>query len=1200
MRPLALATSPVPREGSPSRSVDEEEEEARAQMLALAERHMLEEVARRSRLTPASVYEAKAARLRAMLQAEDQAVASLWTPLEARVGLAMLKGKLKPKEVVAAWDKKGKGCVARVDVRLGISGSLGIKGETKAVRWRDSNARARPTHQLSRRVASESWRQVDAYFDALCNAGGADRPINRDALGVEKLRAALVRAKEVATELQAHQAYVAEAQAERKERLARLQRVAEATSAALRAAAKHERATGAAAGAADHIESGAQGYASSSMSCGCLEPGEDAPDCASSQPPARRPTTTPTPPSSNRTAAVQVAASSAVALGVETSPGGLRAAVLTRLEREALRLQAAYAQEEAEERRREAEASAIAEAQERERAMREAAARRAAKEAAAIAQFELQPSSALEEQAKKLAAFIKSLHATANTHSIEQQVGRALIEKRLKPKHLVAEWDAKRKGEISKKDFRTGVRKALAIKAEDKEIDGLFASFDADGGGTLDLPELQAALVRLQEAVEAAGKGQRAIVLKQAKLREHEPLLLDAIARTAEAEAAAAAHPDGARLMLPRENGGGGGGGDGGNASASAVVHLRRDAAVAQMALVDHQRALIEALAQAEEDEERQQQQQQQQRTSVRMPKSKGAWKTVQTSLEDGSLKQQADADVAAVIEPPSERLPPAASSELPVYPKSEAGRALLIAGCKKSALFRGCSHELISSAVSAMQPVEGLAVGRDVVTQGDTKGDSFYVVESGEFTVHLKQAKDAEVHRYYPGSTFGELALMYSCPRAATIRCAVEGLLWSIDRKTYRLVVRMGADGALGGEGSAGPAPLPSRSPPPPDRPAGSAGVLTRAGQQQQPPPLPQPQQKPQQQQSPAAVRANGFSKPSSGSGSGSGGPLRSSAELHAKAEDLLDEASVCDVAAKEVQDTTLQRKLGRALASRIGNGSKEAVRKLLREFDQNGDGLLQRVEMRQMVRNHLKIAADNAEIDALFREMDEDNSGEVDLDEFILACHALREAATQANEESEQARERAAKLRTQAASYCEAAAKTAELEAEQARVHESLRAPSVPFGMRLGAALLLKARVGDASGGADGIRRTVGRDGAAMSSTDLLNHWSARFKQEVIKRADWQRLIGELELTLTEEAADFFAKHATSRGGIGIAPELNLRALAKLCVDYVQAAEKNERDASMALAVPLMEEARMLQERCLEMDSKIANEYCDDLLLL
>lgn len=43
----------------------------------------------------------------------------------------------------------------------------------------------------------------------------------------------------------------------------------------------------------------------------------------------------------------------------------------------------------------------------------------------------------------------------------------------------------------------------------------------------------------------------------------------------------------------------------------------------------------------------------------------------------------------------------------------------------------------------------------------------------------------------YVPGEAFGELALLYNAPRAATIRATEDSVLWSLDRNTFNHIVK-------------------------------------------------------------------------------------------------------------------------------------------------------------------------------------------------------------------------------------------------------------------------------------------------------------------------------------------------------------------------------------------------------------------------
>lgn len=84
---------------------------------------------------------------------------------------------------------------------------------------------------------------------------------------------------------------------------------------------------------------------------------------------------------------------------------------------------------------------------------------------------------------------------------------------------------------------------------------------------------------------------------------------------------------------------------------------------------------------------------------------------------------------------------------------------------------------------------------GDVIIKQGD-EGDSFYVLEAGALICQKKfnptDAEDTFLKEYKPGESFGELALLYNAPRAATIICKSDSAeLWSLDRGTFNAIIK-------------------------------------------------------------------------------------------------------------------------------------------------------------------------------------------------------------------------------------------------------------------------------------------------------------------------------------------------------------------------------------------------------------------------
>ncbi|EXJ94580.1 cAMP-dependent protein kinase regulator [Capronia coronata CBS 617.96] len=113
--------------------------------------------------------------------------------------------------------------------------------------------------------------------------------------------------------------------------------------------------------------------------------------------------------------------------------------------------------------------------------------------------------------------------------------------------------------------------------------------------------------------------------------------------------------------------------------------------------------------------------------------------------------------------------------------------------------LFSSLDEESFQLVLDALMEKSIPAANIKVITQGD-EGDYFYIVESGDFDIYINPSGYVEsgpeglgnkVGTIGPGGSFGELALMYNAPRAATIVSASKGgLLWALDRVTFRRIL--------------------------------------------------------------------------------------------------------------------------------------------------------------------------------------------------------------------------------------------------------------------------------------------------------------------------------------------------------------------------------------------------------------------------
>eukprot|EP01054_Gregarina_sp_Poly1_P004784 Gregarina_sp_Poly_1__4783@NODE_2550_length_1995_cov_7_846992_g1619_i0_p1_GENE_NODE_2550_length_1995_cov_7_846992_g1619_i0NODE_2550_length_1995_cov_7_846992_g1619_i0_p1_ORF_typecomplete_len336_score53_04cNMP_binding/PF00027_29/4_9e23cNMP_binding/PF00027_29/1_2e23Popeye/PF04831_13/0_25Popeye/PF04831_13/0_018_NODE_2550_length_1995_cov_7_846992_g1619_i05321539 len=130
-----------------------------------------------------------------------------------------------------------------------------------------------------------------------------------------------------------------------------------------------------------------------------------------------------------------------------------------------------------------------------------------------------------------------------------------------------------------------------------------------------------------------------------------------------------------------------------------------------------------------------------------------------------------------------------------PFHKKSGEQQSRISEIIKKSFLFSNLDRKDFETVLGAFEE-KAIEEGQELIHQGD-EGDCLYLVESGTFDVYKKLSKDTEpqhVNIMSDGSTIGELALLYSAPRAATVIARTGAVVWKLDRDTFSNVVRASA----------------------------------------------------------------------------------------------------------------------------------------------------------------------------------------------------------------------------------------------------------------------------------------------------------------------------------------------------------------------------------------------------------------------
>lgn len=143
-----------------------------------------------------------------------------------------------------------------------------------------------------------------------------------------------------------------------------------------------------------------------------------------------------------------------------------------------------------------------------------------------------------------------------------------------------------------------------------------------------------------------------------------------------------------------------------------------------------------------------------------------------------------------------------------PPSPKTAEERKLMSDALKKNDNLQSCvplDDKKIALLIDAAWK-ETVPIGHTIIEEGDLSADYFYIVQKGKFAISLSKGSEPQsldsakaaadiLGVVDAGGSFGELALLYFAPRAATVKALQESVVWVIDRRTFKSTLEKSAD---------------------------------------------------------------------------------------------------------------------------------------------------------------------------------------------------------------------------------------------------------------------------------------------------------------------------------------------------------------------------------------------------------------------
>ena len=124
------------------------------------------------------------------------------------------------------------------------------------------------------------------------------------------------------------------------------------------------------------------------------------------------------------------------------------------------------------------------------------------------------------------------------------------------------------------------------------------------------------------------------------------------------------------------------------------------------------------------------------------------------------------------------------------VFTKTEEQRKIILDKMTQNFLFKNLDKEEQNTVINAFEQ-RNVKKDEIVIKEGDY-GECLYLIEEGtlDCTKVIKGTKTF-LKKYVSGDSFGELALLYNAPRAATIVALTDSVLWKLDRECFNVIVK-------------------------------------------------------------------------------------------------------------------------------------------------------------------------------------------------------------------------------------------------------------------------------------------------------------------------------------------------------------------------------------------------------------------------